>query len=118
MLWLWRDSLHQTNDAALRRSRNHRQRYGCSSIYGGNLPTTPYTINHEGRGPAWSNSFFEDNAEFGLGHAPAFDHQHAYAKDLVERFAVIGDALADGLLNGDQSDPGRHQRQARTGRWH
>ena len=43
---------------------------GCSSIYGGNLPTTPYTVNNEGRGPAWSNSLFEDNAEFGLGHAP------------------------------------------------
>ena len=58
---------------------------GCSSIYGGNLPTTPYTINREGRGPAWSNSLFEDNAEFGLGMRLALDHQNAYAKDLVER---------------------------------
>ncbi|MBD0327266.1 MAG: 2-oxoacid:acceptor oxidoreductase family protein, partial [Pyrinomonadaceae bacterium] len=48
---------------------------GCSSIYGGNLPTTPYTINREGRGPAWSNSLFEDNAEFGLGMRMAVDHQ-------------------------------------------
>jgi pyruvate-ferredoxin/flavodoxin oxidoreductase len=75
---------------------------GCSSIYGGNLPTTPYTINREGRGPAWSNSLFEDNAEFGLGMRLSLDHQHNYARHLVERFReVIGDSLADGLLNGD-----------------
>jgi pyruvate-ferredoxin/flavodoxin oxidoreductase len=55
---------------------------GCSSIYGGNLPTTPYTMNREGRGPAWSNSLFEDNAEFGLGMRMALDHQSAYARDL------------------------------------
>ena len=53
---------------------------GCSSIYGGNLPTTPYTTNDDGRGPAWSNSLFEDNAEFGLGMRLALDHQKAYAK--------------------------------------
>ena len=77
---------------------------GCSSIYGGNLPTTPYTINREGRGPAWSNSLFEDNAEFGLGMRLSLDHQHNYARHLVERFReVIGDTLADGLLNGDNS---------------
>jgi pyruvate-ferredoxin/flavodoxin oxidoreductase len=77
---------------------------GCSSIYGGNLPTTPYTTNREGRGPAWSNSLFEDNAEFGLGMRLSFDHQHAYARQLVERYReMIGDSLADGLLNGDQS---------------
>ncbi|HEY6045399.1 MAG TPA: pyruvate:ferredoxin (flavodoxin) oxidoreductase, partial [Pyrinomonadaceae bacterium] len=72
---------------------------GCSSIYGGNLPTTPYTVNREGRGPAWSNSLFEDNAEFGLGMRMALDHQHAYAKQLVENArSFIGDSLADGLL--------------------
>jgi pyruvate-ferredoxin/flavodoxin oxidoreductase len=77
---------------------------GCSSIYGGNLPTTPYTINREGRGPAWSNSLFEDNAEFGLGMRLSLDHQHNYARHLVESFReVIGDTLADGLLNGDNS---------------
>jgi pyruvate-ferredoxin/flavodoxin oxidoreductase len=76
---------------------------GCSSIYGGNLPTTPYTINREGRGPAWSNSLFEDNAEFGLGMRMALDHQSAYAKSLVERMReLVGDSLADSLLNGDQ----------------
>src|SRR5256886_6493403 len=76
---------------------------GCSSIYAGNLPTTPYTINREGRGPAWSNSLFEDNAEFGLGMRLSFDHQQAYARQLVERYRpVIGDALADGLLNSNQ----------------
>ena len=77
---------------------------GCSSIYGGNLPTTPYTTNREGRGPAWSNSLFEDNAEFGLGMRVALDHQNAYARNLVERLREeIGEALTDGLLNGDQS---------------
>jgi pyruvate-ferredoxin/flavodoxin oxidoreductase len=76
---------------------------GCSSIYGGNLPTTPYTINPEGRGPAWSNSLFEDNAEFGLGMRMSFDHQGAYAKDLVARFREsLGNELADGLLNANQ----------------
>jgi pyruvate-ferredoxin/flavodoxin oxidoreductase len=77
---------------------------GCSSIYGGNLPTTPYTTNREGRGPAWSNSLFEDNAEFGLGMRLALDHQTAYARDLVGRLREqIGETLADSLLNADQS---------------
>lgn len=77
---------------------------GCSSIYGGNLPTTPYTINREGRGPAWSNSLFEDNAEFGLGMRMALDHQTAYAKDLVARLRnEIGEELAASLLAADQS---------------
>ena len=77
---------------------------GCSSIYGGNLPTTPYTTNHEGRGPAWSNSLFEDNAEFGLGMRMALDHQNAYARDLVDRLRnEIGNDLADALLNREQS---------------
>ncbi|HXI23226.1 MAG TPA: pyruvate:ferredoxin (flavodoxin) oxidoreductase, partial [Pyrinomonadaceae bacterium] len=76
---------------------------GCSSIYGGNLPTTPYTINREGRGPAWSNSLFEDNAEFGLGMRLSFDHQQAYAKQLVEKYrGLIGDELVEGLLQSDQ----------------
>ena len=71
---------------------------GCSSIYGGNLPTTPYTINSEGRGPAWSNSLFEDNAEFGLGMRMALDHQSAYARHLVERLReMIGEALSESL---------------------
>ena len=61
---------------------------GCSSIYGGNLPTTPYTVNNEGRGPAWSNSLFEDNAEFGMGMRLAVDKQNQYAKELVERLAL------------------------------
>ena len=77
---------------------------GCSSIYGGNLPTTPYTTNDEGRGPAWSNSLFEDNAEFGLGMRLALDHQRTYAKDLVQRLrGEIGESLVDSLLNTDQS---------------
>ncbi|MCI0486910.1 MAG: pyruvate:ferredoxin (flavodoxin) oxidoreductase [Blastocatellia bacterium] len=77
---------------------------GCSSIYGGNLPTTPYTVNRDGRGPAWSNSLFEDNAEFGMGMRLALDHQRSYARQLVERLApVIGEELAEGLLNADQT---------------
>ena len=76
---------------------------GCSSIYGGNLPTTPYTIDSEGRGPAWSNSLFEDNAEFGLGMRMAIDHQERYARELVERLREkVGSVLADAILNADQ----------------
>ncbi len=77
---------------------------GCSSIYGGNLPTTPYTINSQGRGPAWSNSLFEDNAEFGLGMRLAVDKQMEYAGELVKRLSGdIGDSLATGLLQADQA---------------
>jgi pyruvate-ferredoxin/flavodoxin oxidoreductase len=77
---------------------------GCSSIYGGNLPTTPYTTNSEGRGPAWSNSLFEDNAEFGLGMRLALDHQQAYAKNLLEQLrSVVGESLVQSLLQSDQS---------------
>jgi pyruvate-ferredoxin/flavodoxin oxidoreductase len=77
---------------------------GCSSIYGGNLPTTPYTVNNEGRGPAWSNSLFEDNAEFGLGMRMALDQQNLYARELVERLrSYIGDALSNSLLKVDQT---------------
>jgi pyruvate-ferredoxin/flavodoxin oxidoreductase len=77
---------------------------GCSSIYGGNLPTTPYTTNDQGRGPAWSNSLFEDNAEFGLGMRLALDHQKAYANDLLQRLRdVVGESLVNGILNTDQS---------------
>jgi pyruvate-ferredoxin/flavodoxin oxidoreductase len=76
---------------------------GCSSIYGGNLPTTPYTKNKEGRGPAWSNSLFEDNAEFGLGMRLSLDKQEEYAKELVKKFAdVLGDELVTALLTADQ----------------
>ena len=78
---------------------------GCSSIYGGNLPTTPYTTNPDGRGPTWNNSLFEDNAEFGLGLRLAVDKQAEQARELVARLAdQIGTDLADGLINADQSD--------------
>jgi len=77
---------------------------GCSSIYGGNLPTTPYTKNADGRGPAWSNSLFEDNAEFGLGFRLAVDNQAAEALALVQGIAgELGDGLAQGLLEADQA---------------
>jgi pyruvate-ferredoxin/flavodoxin oxidoreductase len=77
---------------------------GCSSIYGGNLPTTPYCVNSEGRGPAWSNSLFEDNAEFGLGMRLAVDKQNEYARELVLRLhATLGDELTRALLEADQT---------------
>ena len=76
---------------------------GCSSIYGGNLPTTPWSKNDEGSGPAWSNSLFEDNAEFGLGMRIAADHHMAIAKKLVVTLAPkIGKDLADKLVNARQ----------------
>lgn len=78
---------------------------GCSSIYGGNLPTTPYTTNKDGRGPAWSNSLFEDNAEYGLGIRVALDKHHEQASELVRQLAPqVGDALVAGLLEGYSSD--------------
>jgi pyruvate-ferredoxin/flavodoxin oxidoreductase len=77
---------------------------GCSSIYGGNLPTTPWAVNGEGRGPAWSNSLFEDNAEFGLGMRLTLDKQLEYAREILSQLSeVVGDELVDGLLNADQS---------------
>jgi pyruvate-ferredoxin/flavodoxin oxidoreductase len=77
---------------------------GCSSIYGGNLPTTPYTTNRDGRGPAWSNSLFEDNAEFGFGFRLALDAHVAAARTLLEKLAPkIGDDLVRDLLAADQS---------------
>jgi pyruvate-ferredoxin/flavodoxin oxidoreductase len=76
---------------------------GCTSIYGGNLPTTPYCSNAEGRGPSWSNSLFEDNAEFGLGQRLAIDKQNEYARELVWRLgSQIGEELAQAILNADQ----------------
>jgi pyruvate-ferredoxin/flavodoxin oxidoreductase len=78
---------------------------GCSSIYGGNLPTTPWTKNNGGRGPAWSNSLFEDNAEFGLGMRLSIDKHNEYARELVSELAQeIGETLAGEILNADQSD--------------
>ena len=78
---------------------------GGSSIFGGNLPTTPWTTDARGRGPAWSNSLFEDNAEFGLGMRLALDAQAAYARGLVETLRPrLGDALADALLTQNQGD--------------
>jgi pyruvate-ferredoxin/flavodoxin oxidoreductase len=77
---------------------------GCSSIYGGNLPTAPYTVDACGRGPAWSNSLFEDNAEFGFGFRLAIDVQAAQARDLVQALAGrIGERFSDALLAADQS---------------
>jgi pyruvate-ferredoxin/flavodoxin oxidoreductase len=77
---------------------------GCSSIYGGNLPTTPWAVNADGRGPAWSNSLFEDNAEFGLGMRLSLDKQAEFARELVRRLAGrVGEGLADELLGADQA---------------
>jgi pyruvate-ferredoxin/flavodoxin oxidoreductase len=78
---------------------------GCSSIYGGNLPTTPWTYNAAGRGPAWSNSLFEDNAEFGLGFRVSIDQQQQFASELLERLgAKVGRELVDEILHAPQLD--------------
>ena len=78
---------------------------GCSSIYGGNLPTTPYSKNAEGRGPAWANSLFEDNAEFGLGFRVSLDQQRQFAGELLHRLAPqVGQVLTDEILNARQRD--------------
>ena len=80
---------------------------GCSSIYGGNLPTTPYTVNKEGRGPAWANSLFEDNAEFGFGIRLGADSLRHLAEVVLKRHAsVLGDAFVAELLDADQSTEG------------
>ena len=85
---------------------------GCSSIYGGNLPTTPYTKNRDGRGPTWSNSLFEDNAEFGLGMRLAVDQQNHYAREMLGRLSgELGDALVQGLLDADQGKESGIQEQ-------
>jgi pyruvate-ferredoxin/flavodoxin oxidoreductase len=78
---------------------------GCSSIYGGNLPTTPFTTNPDGRGPTWNNSLFEDNAEFALGFRVTIDKQKQYAEELVQRLASqLPAELVDGLLRAQQAD--------------
>jgi len=78
---------------------------GCSSIYGGNLPTTPWTLNKEGRGPAWSNSLFEDNAEFGLGFRLTLDKQTQHAKELLQGMnSGLDKKLVKEILEADQSD--------------
>jgi len=77
---------------------------GCSSIYSGNLPTFPYTFNKDGRGPAWSNSLFEDNAEFGFGYRLTIDKHTEFAHELAKRLAAeIGEDLVTALTTADQS---------------
>ncbi len=78
---------------------------GCSSIYGGNLPTTPYTKDGNGRGPAWANSLFEDNAEFGLGFRVSLDKQQEFASELLQQLSPqIGRGLVTEILNARQRD--------------
>jgi pyruvate-ferredoxin/flavodoxin oxidoreductase len=78
---------------------------GCSSIYGGNLPTTPWAVNAAGRGPAWSNSLFEDNAEFGLGYRCSIDKQTEFARELLEQLGpLVGGELARTILQAKQND--------------
>jgi len=78
---------------------------GCSSIYGGNLPTTPWSKNSDGRGPAWANSLFEDNAEFGLGFRLSIDKQTEFARELLLQLGTqIGDELASAILAASQKD--------------
>lgn len=85
---------------------------GCSSIYGGNLPATPWTINQDGQGPAWSNSLFEDNAEFGYGMRLALDQQKKMAVNLLEELkGEIGQELAVELINAKQTNDEEIQKQ-------
>jgi pyruvate-ferredoxin/flavodoxin oxidoreductase len=78
---------------------------GCSSIYGGNLPTTPWAMDSNGRGPAWANSLFEDNAEFGLGMRLTLDKQNEYARELLPVFEKdLGKELVETLIHADQSN--------------
>jgi pyruvate-ferredoxin/flavodoxin oxidoreductase len=89
---------------------------GCSSIYSGNLPTTPYTFNKQGRGPAWSNSLFEDNAEFGLGMRLTVEKQTEFTHELLPLFSKeLGQELVDELLNADQTtESGIHAQRERV----
>jgi pyruvate-ferredoxin/flavodoxin oxidoreductase len=85
---------------------------GCSSIYGGNLPTTPYCTDAQGRGPAWSNSLFEDNAEFGFGMRVAIDKQREQAEELLQALGSrVGDDLAAAILAADESNEAGIQQQ-------
>jgi pyruvate-ferredoxin/flavodoxin oxidoreductase len=85
---------------------------GCSSIYGGNLPTTPYTFNADGRGPAWSNSLFEDNAEFGLGMRLTIDKFAEYAKELLGKLRKdVGEDLANAIINASQKSDEEYEAQ-------
>ncbi|NWF51273.1 MAG: pyruvate:ferredoxin (flavodoxin) oxidoreductase [Ignavibacteriaceae bacterium] len=78
---------------------------GCSSIYGGNLPTTPWCVDENGRGPAWSNSLFEDNAEFGYGFRLAINKHNHQAKELLKKLqSDLGEELVEGLISADQKD--------------
>ena len=87
---------------------------GCSSIYGGNLPTTPYCADAAGRGPAWANSLFEDNAEFGFGMRVALDKQREQAEELLQALgAKVGDELAAAILSADESNEAGIQQQRR-----
>jgi pyruvate-ferredoxin/flavodoxin oxidoreductase len=89
---------------------------GCSSIYGGNLPTTPYAQNKDGRGPAWNNSLFEDTAEFSLGFRVTVDKQNDYAKVLLKKMSgVLPGDLVTGLIDANQSDEkGIYEQRARV----
>jgi pyruvate-ferredoxin/flavodoxin oxidoreductase len=85
---------------------------GCSSIYGGNLPTTPWRANSEGRGPAWSNSLFEDNAEFGLGMRISIDHQRERAMELLSTTAgLLPEGLADAIRDSSEDSEAEIQEQ-------
>src|SRR2546423_11484239 len=105
MLRLRRDSLSQAGFTAFGDRAVIANATGWSSIYGGNLPTTPWTKNAEGRGPAWSNSLFEDNAEFGLGFRLSIDKQAEFAHELTRRMAgVVGEELVTALISSPQID--------------
>src|SRR5579864_9321475 len=89
---------------------------GCSSIYGGNLPTTPYCVDRFGRGPTWCNSLFEDNAEFGLGFRVSIDKQKEFATELLKKLAPqLGDTFVHQMMFAEQVDEaGIHDQRQRV----
>src|SRR5262249_5022994 len=89
---------------------------GCTSIYGGNLPTTPWAVNPEGRGPAWSNSLFEDTAEFGLGFRLSVENLEGQARALLPQLVgQVGEALVTEILQADQAtEEGIHAQRRRV----
>ncbi|WP_299530819.1 pyruvate:ferredoxin (flavodoxin) oxidoreductase [Ulvibacterium sp.] len=87
---------------------------GCSSIYGGNLPTTPYKTNEAGRGPAWANSLFEDNAEFGFGMKLALSKKQEIAVNLLKSSeSLIGNELVEAILNNPEADESQREEKFR-----
>ncbi len=121
MCGLRRNPLRETGQPVVRRPCDCGERHGLFVDYGGNLPTTPWATNKDGRGTAWCNSLFEDNAEFGLGYRVSIDKQKEFASEILKKLAPkIGDKLVCAILNAEQRDEAgifeQRQRVARSKR--